>query len=117
MTEIEALQGQDYRAGFGTGPGEYLQYQVPEFDLNRGIIASMGGNTESLLEYHASVACGFWTRRSIDGSKEGIYQLLEQLLQTYDPAFLAEFPSLMAELLAVAGPAPSIHQKLGPNGR
>lgn len=77
--------------GFATGPGEYLQYEVPEFDaISQELFNRFEyGTPEELTGYHANVATGFWTRREINGSQEEILLLLEQLLETYDPAFLA----------------------------
>ncbi len=38
----------------------------------------------------AIMAAGFWLRRSIDGTADEFYQLLQLTLRTFDPAFLAE---------------------------
>ncbi|MCB9264847.1 MAG: N-acetylmuramoyl-L-alanine amidase [Lewinellaceae bacterium] len=38
----------------------------------------------------AIMAAGFWVRRSIDGTADEFFQLLQLTLQTFDPAFLAQ---------------------------
>ena len=91
LRQVQAMEGQSFTADFGNGPGEYLQYKVAEF----GQISDEMFNIytypdpREMIGYHAIVATGFWTRREIDGSKEEIVLLLEQLLATYDADFLA----------------------------
>jgi hypothetical protein len=90
LQEIEQWQGQPYEKDFATGPGHYIQYEVPEFDSNTNFISTLDLPSNSLLVYNANVACGFWIRRDIDGTQEAFYELLQKLLETYDPEYLAE---------------------------
>jgi hypothetical protein len=43
--------------------------------------------------YYAGTAAGFWVRRTIDGTAQKWYQLLENLIGTYDPRWLRKDPA------------------------
>jgi hypothetical protein len=45
----------------------------------------------SSYDWYEAVTCpGFWLRRTLDGTADEFYELLELTLNTFDPAFLLE---------------------------
>ncbi|MEM7373423.1 MAG: caspase family protein [Bacteroidota bacterium] len=48
----------------------------------------------SMAIYHWDVAAGFWIRRQIDTTSTAFFEILEELLQTYDPDWLKDVPVL-----------------------
>ena len=85
----------------GTGPGNYLQYEVFEkyavqfahFDRDiRKDVSIFDWSSGNLDVYYAGVAGAFWIRRMVDGTSEGVANVLRKLLTAYDGQWLATAP-------------------------
>ncbi|MCO6474973.1 MAG: N-acetylmuramoyl-L-alanine amidase [Phaeodactylibacter sp.] len=87
---------------------EYLsRMENPAQGLTRG--GSMNFFEEQFSDFstnppyydpEAVMAAGFWLRRSIDGTADEFYQLLQLTLRTFDPAFLAPVAASDSPLVA-----------------
>ncbi len=68
-----------------TLPDSYIEQR---FGNLSNYLQDLGYKAQDTYPYTTNSAFGFWMRRSIDGTEEEFFRLLEELMNTYDAQFL-----------------------------